>query len=253
MERPPKAVLAVDGVSIEEDLAFVKEGIAYEYDIIPLQPEEADRPVQIGAGAFVDGVVFGKTVELASGLDSKPEEMTRVQGVYGEASVNMKDLCIVASHVQSNGEIRIGNSCIIYGDVIGESITIDDDTSIAGNVIADGTITVGRRVTIGGYVISLTGTVVVDDESRVFDIMASGEIAVGSDVVIADPAIHSEGGDISVSQQIMVGDMLVDEGVLGLMTAGQVNTNELRLRSIAYETITDQLGNSLNEVIETIG
>ena len=211
---------------------------------MPGRLEEIDRTIEIGRGAFVDGVVFCRTVEIFDGPASDPDQMTRVQALYGTESVTVGDCCIVSSHTQSNGPIRIGRHYQIYGDIVGESVVVDDDTAVAGSIIAKGDIVVGCRVSIGGYVISQQGSVVVNDGSQAFDIAAHQDIHLGPGVIVTDPVIFSGVGEVSLMDQVAVGGVKVE-------THGwtsTVNTNSNRFESIEYETILNLLTSSFNQL-----
>ena len=243
-QQPPRAVRSVDAVTIQDDMAIVGDGVPYEFDIVPTRREELGRRVEVRPGAFVGGVIFGKDIELYDGLGLDMTQMTRVRGLYGTEQVRLGKLCIVASHVQSNGAVHIGSHCQIFGDIVGDSIVIDDNTAVAGNVVAAKDIVIGREVSIGGYVVSLQGSVAIDDQSQVFDVIAHSGIELGSGVTTLDPVIHSIDGEVELTGQATLGGMNIE----AVRRPRHVNTNEIRVKSIEYETITNQLAASFDEL-----
>ena len=247
MQRAPNPMRAIDAIAIDTDRAMVGERVPYNGDIVPRRIDETSRDVEIGGGAFVDGVVFGRRVSILDGFALDPENMTRVQGVYGVESVAIGRYCIIALHVQSNGSLAVGSQCQIFGDLLGlRGVVVGDDTAIAGNVIARGYISIGRRVRIGGCVISLEGSVTVNDDSEMFDVIARQDVQLGNRVKVIDPLVLSISGQVSHQGSLTVGGMQLEAAA----PCGSFNTNAQRFRSMDYETVTRRLVASFSEFDE---
>ena len=244
MQRIPRPVRTIDAVTIDDANATIGDLVPYNRDIVPLRPGEVDKTVQIGRGAFVDGVVFGKRVTMLDGFSPDPERMTRVQGAFGVEFVTVGNYCIVARHLQSDGRVSVGNHCLVFGDLLGlESVVVGDDSSIAGNVVSRGNISLGRGVVVGGCVISLEGGVAVNDGCRLYDVVARRDIQMGKDVRVTDPLVLSISGQVSQAGGLVVGDMNVDTH-----RGGSINTNAARFQSMDYARITRRLASSLGEL-----
>ncbi len=243
-QQPPRAVRSVDAVTIQDDMAVVGDGVPYEFDIVPTRREELGRRIEVRPGAFVGGVICGRTIELYDGLGLDMIQMTRVRGLYGMEDVRVGNYCVVATHVQCNKSVYVGSNSQIFGDIVGESIVIDGNTAVAGNVVGTKDIIIGREVSIGGYVVSLQGSVAIDDQSQVFDVIAHSGIELGSGVTTLDPVIQSIDGDVELAGQATLGGMNIG----AVRRPLHINTNEIRVKSIEYETITNQLAASFDEL-----
>ena len=252
-----KPILTTDAVVIGTNNASVKDDQPYDSDILPENDSEVDRIVVLGHAARVDGFIYGKEITLREGHSDSAGDFTSAAGLYGQVSVELDGYCKIATHVQCNGEITIGEDCEIFGDVIGGRITnIGDRTRIGGNVIADGDIVIGTDVWVGGYVVSLNGSIAINQHSKVFDIICNGDIELGDDVIVTDRVIGSSEGSIHLPDSVRLGSDASSVGALPKLTVGdlihsavsdsEININELVFRGVSYSEEMEQLREALS-------
>ena len=230
---------------VDSAQVIIASNTTHRQDIVPLSLEEIGRTVVIGSAAAVDGTVFGKRVELHDGLGRSSEEKTRVSSVYGIESVAVGNYCTVAGNVQSGGTIRIGKRSGVNGDLIGQRIVVEDDSSIAGNIIAHESISIGCRVLIGGYVVSLSGTIKVNEASRVFDIIAQGNVELGAGVNVSDPVILALEGEITQKGALQVGGIEIEPA---RHPSSSIGTNAKRFNASYYKKLQDELASNFARV-----
>jgi predicted acyltransferase (DUF342 family) len=247
----------VDAVSVDANEFNVKDDQRYATDILPEDDSQFERAVVLGRAARVDGFIYGKEITLHAGHSDSVGNFTSAAGLYGEVFVELEGYCMIATHVQCNGEIIIGEDCEIFGDVIGGVVTnIGDRTRIAGNVIADGNIVVGSDVWVGGYVVSLNGSIAINQHSKVFDIICNGDIELADDVTVMDRVIRSSNGRVLKPGSVKVGnnissvdvmsELTVGDRVLSALSENEFNINELVFRGVSYSEEMEKLGEALS-------
>ena len=252
-----KPILSLDAVAIGDNEVNIKDDQSHGSDILPEEDSQIDRTVVLGHAARVDGFIYGKEITLHEGHSDSPGDFTSAAGLYGEVFVELDGYCKIATHVQCNGEITIGEDCEIFGDVIGGRITnIGDRTRIGGNVIADGNIVVGSDVWVGGYVVSLNGSIAINQHSKVFDIICNGDIELADDVTVIDRVIRSSKGSIHLPDSLKFGDNTLSVDVLPELTVGdlvlsavsdnEINGNELVFQGVSYSEEMEKLGEALS-------
>ncbi|ADI31625.1 hypothetical protein [Staphylothermus hellenicus] len=233
-----KPVLSREAVYDTED-RFEMEAGYYPGDILPRTERAINRPIIIKDGCVIHGVIFGGRVQLGNNV--------RALGIYGDQEVVIGESCEIVGYIQSSGKIRVGSNTKVLCDIIGKEIDIWDKVRIYGNVIADGNINVGNDVEIGGYVVSLNGSIGIGDNSKVFDIIAYGNIELGHGVVIADPVIWSQKGKITLYSKIKVGK---NYEVVHDRDRNIVESNKINLHYILSRTFTKSL---YNDLIKSLG
>lgn len=228
-----KPVLAVSSVTVTDGYVDVRPDQHYAFDILPYASGELGREVLLGSGSRVDGLVFGKVVTLSSGHSRDDSDMTRALGIFAEESATLEDYCKVATHVQSYNDIFIGDSCQIFGDVIGGRISyVGDGTRIAGNIISEGDITLGSDVWVGGQVISLSGNIAINDNCKVYDVVSAGDIEIGDNVIVIDKAMQSDKGALNRYGKVEVDDVEFSKQDTGTRSIGSVERNLLKPNGI---------------------
>jgi len=236
-----KPIKAVEARQIRDDLVEIEDEVPYKGDIVPTSKKQLKRPITIGRSAQVDGIVFGKKVELHEGSSEKP---TKVLSVYGENQVLLYDRCLIGGNVQSNGIIDIGKNNMIIGDVIGEDIKVSENTRIGGNVIAKENINIDHDVEIGGFVISLNGSVAIGDNSSAFDVIAEQDIVLGKDVVLQDPIIWSQNGKINFTNVKFAERSNVTSKDVKIVKPNEINPYYIASDPIDYQPVYDSLKES---------
>jgi hypothetical protein len=252
-----KSILTTDAVTNTATQLSIKDDQPYDSDIFPEDESQVDRVVVLGHAARVDGFIYGKEITLREGHSDSAGDYTRAAGLYAEAFIELDGYCKIATHVQCNGEITIGKDCEIFGDVIGGRITnIGDRTRIGGNVIADGDVVIGNDVWVGGYVVSLNGSIAINQHSKVFDVICDGDIEFGDDVIVIDRVIRSSKGSVHLPDSVKFGNNASSVGALPELTVGdlilsavsdnEINTNELIFRGVSYSEEVEKLGEALS-------
>jgi acetyltransferase-like isoleucine patch superfamily enzyme len=261
-----KPVLSVGAYDIGTTDAWVQDDQRYPADILP-DPEKdstLERTVRLGRASQVNGFVYGKWITMAAGFSDDAEDVTSAVGLYAVELIELQNYCKIATHVQCNGEITIGSQCEIFGDVIAnQTITIGDSTRIAGNVIAEGNIVVGSEVWIGGYVVSLNGSIAINDNSEIFDIIADGDIELGDKVTVIDRVVRSTNGKVNLPDSIKVGNNTLGVGTttpqlvvrdleLSSISDNLINSNELEFEGISYSQEKERLLEALSTLEDSL-
>jgi len=227
----------------------------YSSDIIPEDDATFGRTVILGRAALVNGFIYGKHITLKQGYSD--DEVTSAVGLYAVEYIDLQSYCKIATHVQCNGEITIGSRCEIFGDVIGnQTIRIGDSTRIGGNVIAKGDIEIGSEVWIGGYVVSLNGGIAINQTSRVFDIIAEGDIELANGVTVIDRVVRSSNGKVNLPDSIEIGNNTLGVGTtipqlvvrdleLSAISDSLINSNELVFEGVSYSLEKERLTEAL--------
>lgn len=225
-------ITSISAVHIDEDTVEIADKVPYPESIIPKNSNELERRVRIGQSAQVDGVIYGKTIELKGGL----EIPTKALGIYSLDSTIIGDKSMIGGPIISNGEISIGKQVMVLGDVIGMTkIDIDDNVEISGNVISNGDISIGDNVGINGFIISLNGAIAVGDSVETFDIISMKDIEFGNNVEIHDPVIWCENGRIQIEDEIIVNKNPVSKSDL-LLDGRMVNPYQEKTKLIDLES-----------------
>jgi predicted acyltransferase (DUF342 family) len=195
-----KVIKVIQATHLRDDYAEIEDETPFRGDIYPENEEQLKRPIKLGRASQVNGCVFGRVVEMKDGLSQ--DQMTTALSIYGEEEVRVYDFCRIAGFLQSNGRISVGKNCMIIGDIVGQRIEISDNTVVGGNIIAYGDILLGNNVEIGGYVISRNGSIAIGDNTKIFDVFASGSIEMGENIFVTDPVLFS--GDKIEFSKIMI-------------------------------------------------
>ena len=219
----PKPFLSRDALHVSKHRFELKAG-HYPDDILPSTKEEINRPIIIGQNCFIDGIVFGGNVEMGNN--------SKAISIYGER-VNIFDSCFIGGNVQSSGDIKIGKGVEIRGDVIGDRITIHDSAVIKGNVFSKHDINIGHYVIIWGYVISSSGSIVVGNNTEIFDIISHGNILLGNNVKIIDTVIRSSEGSIQFSNLILGRNFSVRECPPIIIQDNEINIYKIATKSFS--------------------
>ncbi len=239
-----KPIKAIEATHVRDDYAEIEEEVPYKGNIVPTIEEHLGRKIKIGRSSQIDGILFGKIVEIQDGL--KSDQPTTVISIYGDEQAYVRDFCRVGGNVQSNGLINIGKNCIILGDVIGNEIEkIDDNTRIGGNVISMENIIIGDNVEIGGYVISLNGSVAIGNNSKVFDIISKNDIALGDNVTIIDSVIWCQNGKINMYKIKIGTDFEVDKDHSEIVKQNEINPYYISSNTFDLNIMYKKLNESL--------
>jgi predicted acyltransferase (DUF342 family) len=246
-------------VTIDDKHVTIKDDQRHRLDILPEDDSQLDRIVTLGHGSTVDGLIYGKQIILHEGHSATPQEATSAKGLFAETLIELEGWCKIATHVQCNGEIIIGEECEIFGDVIGGVIShIGDRTRISGNVIANGNIQVGSDVWIGGYVVSLQGSIAINHKTEVFDIICHDELELAENVKVIDRVIRSSTGSIHLPESIVIGnatygagrsqDVVVGDLTLSGVSGKEINCNSSTFECMPYANETEELGQALSDM-----
>ena len=146
------------------------------------------KRIHIEYGAWVNGAVFGhESVELESGG-------TRRRGgglIYGPVASQGEVLIHVPlAHASDYADDK---PLLIVGDVYGRKVRIEGPTMIFGNVIAKDDLSITAETTVHGLIVSLAGSVRVQQTSA-YSIIAGSQLEVGCGVSVLIPVIWVKGG-----------------------------------------------------------
>lgn len=180
----------MNDIKLDYKNAEIGNDVTYKKEIIPTHEFELERRITIGHRSKV-GNLYGKSIEIKSGENENP---TTTLQCFGIEYIRIGDFCKIEGIVQSCGKISIGEvegNVSMLKDIIGREIVISDNCQINGSIIAENNLTIGSDTIVNGFVISLNKNVKIGSNSKVFDIIAGGEIEFGNNVCINDTLIWS--------------------------------------------------------------
>jgi hypothetical protein len=109
---------------------------------------------------------------------------------------------------------------------------------------------------VGGYVVSLNGSIAINQHSKVFDIICNGDILLADDVTVMDRVIRSSNGSVHLPGSVKVGnnmssvdvmsELTVGDRVLSALSENEFNINELVFRGVSYSEEMEKLGETLS-------
>jgi predicted acyltransferase (DUF342 family) len=238
-----KAIMATHD---RDDFFEVEDEAVYKGPVYPKSALQTERPIKVGRAAQVDGQIFGKDVRLLDGTSPEIQNSTRSLSIFSRNNVAIGDFCNIHGHITCAGEVSIGNHVMILGSVIARNIRqIGSHTRIQGNVICMESLTIDEHVEIGGYVIVLNGSVAIGNHSKVFDIIANGDIELGEGVSLVDPTIWSENGSIEFDK-VTVGEAYsIKKDMIDVVSSDSINTYRTAVNTFDYDVITEKLREAL--------
>jgi len=163
-----------------------------QLNIFPENPLELDREVYVGGGAKI-GRIFGKKITVEKGNASR---ITELASAVGLEEVIVEGYSHINGPLLSGGRISVGPYTVVYGDVVGQEVFVQEKCVIKGNILSDGNLNVSSDARIFGIVFSRTGGVAIGDNSVVFDAIAQGDLILGDKTLMLDSAIWSARGKI---------------------------------------------------------
>lgn len=105
--------------------------------------------------------IYNEKMELDSARDTSVS--SDIPNTRREKDINVPDGTQVETNLVSEGNLRVGNNCHIFGTLKASGKTeIGEATTIDGSVLSMGSIVVGQNCKIGGVIIS-TEDIVLND------------------------------------------------------------------------------------------
>lgn len=158
------------------------------------------QEVECKYGAQIDGDIFGResvTVEYGGavhgGTDGKTIGARVLGSLFSEGEV---DVTAAGAQLEDWEEAPV----TVYGDIVGEFVTVDRPTIVYGSVHAEQAFRTNALTVVLGDVRS-EGVVEASD-LFVFSLSAQEDIVLGDNVIVVNPVIRSEWGSIRFPSQI---------------------------------------------------
>lgn len=174
-------------VESTDDLIIIHEGVKYEVPILPENPQQLSRKIEVREEA--------KVLEKIHGDEVITQERCHLSGdVFGEVKLKIGAESEVKSNLLSLGTIEIGERCTLGENgskitVLGREIKIEDDVKIFGDVISEGDITVGEDCHVEGILVSNYGDIHGERNLSCRDILCMGKLYLSEQTKVKDNVI----------------------------------------------------------------
>jgi cytoskeletal protein CcmA (bactofilin family) len=230
-------------VEFRKDGVTIAPGASYMVPIMPYSKHDLDRTVKIGAGAYVQGDIWGVSVEIGEGAE--------VDGrVFGERGLTVSSGALVHGDVMTRGilecgpgvrigirrsanayasDLKMGQGCQVDGNIIcsGE-VALESGCVVTGNVICRGSLSMGRGC-----------------EAR--DVISLGSLHLAEGVRIQDDVVWAR-GDITAMAPLLAGRVPL-EGQKVSHSGWELNLNQDKVRATPSAAPEEDFLLSLKEML----
>lgn len=197
-ENQNSAMLARSVVEETESLIRLHKGQVHPGGILPQKGGDQHRTVRIGASSAVHGSVVGSTVLIEPGENIPLGGGVIAPGTEVQGSINSLDSVEIGNGVwvqggvMGLGDVNVAGEdlndgapghVLIEGGISGRDVTIGDGVVVLGPVIATGTCTIGKNVTIRDTVVA--NSLSMGDGSLVGGLHIRKELTLGEFITIA--------------------------------------------------------------------
>ena len=230
-------------VEFRKDTVMVAPGAAYLVPIMPFSKHDLDRAVKIGAGAYVEGDIWGVTVEIGSGAEVKGR-------VFGERSLNIASGALIHGDIMTRGilecadGVRVGSGRA--ANVYASDLRMGQGCQIDGNIICSGEVSLATGCVISGNVMA-RGSLSMGKGCEARDIISLGAIFLAEGVRIQDDVIWARGDITALNPELAGRNPQESQRVAA--AGWEINLNQDKVRATSSAAPEDEFLLSLREML----
>lgn len=230
-------------VEFRKDLVIIAPGAAYLVPIMPFSKHDLDRVVRIGAGAYVEGDIWGLTVEVGTGAEVKGR-------VFGERSLTIASGALMHGDVMTRGilecaeGVRIGSGRA--ANVYASDLRMGPGCQVSGNIICSGEVALATGCVINGNVMA-RGSLSMGKGCEARDIISLGSIFLAEGVRIQDDVIWARGDITALNPELAGRNPLESQRVAA--NGWEINLNQDKVRATPSAAPEDEFLLSLREML----
>jgi cytoskeletal protein CcmA (bactofilin family) len=228
---------------------FRKEGVmiapdaAYMVPIMPFSKHDLDRTVTIGAGAYVEGDIWGVSVEIGPKAEVKGR-------VFGERGLTVAAGALVHGDVMTRGILDCGEGVRIgsgrSANAYASDVRMAAGCVVDGNIISSGEVSLAAGCMISGNVFS-RGTLSMGKGCEARDVISLGSIFMAEGVRIQDDVVWAR-GDITALALELAGRNPSESQRLAA-NGWELNLNRDKVRATPSAAAEDEFLMSLREML----
>ena len=161
---------------------------------------------------------LGKDEEIEKAIEDLFEDSEDFQGIEGK-ELSDKILIIPAGakispeEIEITGEIVIGSSCLLIGDIRAHAVEAGKNLTLKGSVYSEGNISIGESSTVYGN-LSSKGQVNIGQNSRVFGGIKAESVLLHGNAIV-DGTIKAPSGVSFLREAAERSQVLAEINVLG--------------------------------------
>ena len=230
---------------------FRKEGVTiaagadYMVPIMPFSKHDLDRSVKIGAGAYVEGNIWGRTVEIGAGAE--------VNGrVFGEMGLSIASGALIHGDVMTRGILEIAEGVRLgsgkAANVYASDLRMGVGCQVDGNIICSGEVSMGAGCVISGNVMA-RGSLSMGKGCEARDVISLGSIFLAEGVRIQDDVIWAR-GDITALNPEVAGHAPSEMQKVSA-NGREINLNQDKVRATSSAAPEEEFLLSLKEMLRS--
>lgn len=198
MSKRREYIYAKLGYMETDDMVVVQEGYEHEFPILPRRRTQLEREIIIKDEAVIGGDVFGLRILIG-------RKCKILGGVFGMDEVRIMDGTRIYGFAASMSLFECGNDVEVDEGVMGNKVMIGSACKIGKYVIGEESISIGQRCDLSDCtVVCLNGDVRIGAGTKVFDVIARGNIILGELVEVLEYNIWSVKGTITHDKTIII-------------------------------------------------
>lgn len=230
-------------VEFRKEGVTIAPGAAYMVPIMPFSKHDLDRTVKIGAGAYVEGDIWGVKVEIGAGAEVKGR-------IFGEMGLTIASGALIHGDIMTRGilecadGVRIGSGHA--ANVYASDLRMAQGCQVDGNIICSGEVSMAAGCIISGNVMA-RGSLSMGKGCEARDIISLGSIFLAEGVRIQDDVIWAR-GDITALDPQLAGHH-PREGQRVSAAGREINLNQDKVRATPSAAPEEEFLLSLREML----